>query len=88
MQSRSVEYAVAAKPVKIFKGLHISTERAIIRCLLTPMPEISELGFNTHGAVVQLRPAVLELIPLCRRRPADAVEAKSVFRSHERSMRI
>ena len=35
------------------------------------MPEISELGFNTHGASVQLRLAVWELIPLIR----DQMEA-------------
>ena len=40
-------------------------------CLLTPMPEISELGFSTHGEVVQLRPAVWELIALI----SDKMEA-------------
>ena len=50
-------------------------------CLLTPMPEISELDFNTHGDAVQLRIAFLELIALIRRRPVDEIEAKSIFRA-------
>lgn len=42
------------------------------------MPEISELGFNAHGDVVQLRPAGCLTIALTLRRQIDQVESKSV----------